>query len=283
MSALDRMRSCPRVYGTTQKLQKSLQPSMMVTYAFTGSPRLVTPSGNVTSSYGLRSRSGARRRSAACSTSIGSRRIACVPMTTSATPGDRLKMAAPSCCATQPATATIGSCPCSAASSRSSPRRVYSFSSARSRTLQVLMTTTSASAASAVASKPACSSSPAIRSESWKFIWQPNVSMRYLRATPTFRFRSFAFAFRLRFAFRLPAAAGLAAAGCRFASISRAEARRPSVTVAPPSIRPSSSTRPSASSRDTDVRVRPRSTRFSIAKCVSAHAAICGRCVMQST
>src|SRR6185369_10480216 len=60
---------------------------------------------------------------------------------------------------------------------------------------------------SAAASKPACSRSPAIRSESWKFIWQPNVSMRYLRATSTLRFRSFAFAFRRRFAFRLPAPA----------------------------------------------------------------------------
>src|SRR2546421_1368821 len=39
-----------------------------------------------------------------------------------------------------------------------------------------------------------------MRSESWKFIWQPNVSMSYLRATTAFRFRSFAFAFRLAFA-----------------------------------------------------------------------------------
>src|ERR1019366_4677364 len=58
------------------------------------------------------------------------------------------------------------------------------------------MTTTSASAASSVASKPACSSSPAIRSESWTFIWQPNVSIRYLRAM--FRGLSpFALRFRL--------------------------------------------------------------------------------------
>src|SRR5438093_2323668 len=55
------------------------------------------------------------------------------------------------------------------------------------------MTTTSASTAWSVASKPACSSSPAIRSESWTFIWQPKVSIRYLRATSTFRFRPFAF------------------------------------------------------------------------------------------
>ena len=31
MSALGRIRSWPRVYGTTQKLQNSLQPSMIVT------------------------------------------------------------------------------------------------------------------------------------------------------------------------------------------------------------------------------------------------------------
>src|SRR5919197_5113450 len=123
-----------------------------------------------------------RRGCAACSTSTGSRRIARVPTTTSGTPGARLRMAAPSCCATHPATATTGSRPVSAASIRSSPRRVYSFSSARSRTLHVLMTTTSASCASSVASKPACSRSPAIRSESWTFIWQPKVSIRYLRA-----------------------------------------------------------------------------------------------------
>src|SRR4051794_4562355 len=73
------------------------------------------------------------------------------------------------------------------------------------------MTTTSASAASSVASKPACSSRPAIRSESWTFIWQPKVSIRYLRATSKFSSassvalavpvranRTFAFAFRFR-------------------------------------------------------------------------------------
>ena len=36
MSAFGRIRSWPRVYGTTQKLQNSLQPSMIVTYALTG-------------------------------------------------------------------------------------------------------------------------------------------------------------------------------------------------------------------------------------------------------
>src|SRR5580765_777758 len=61
------------------------------------------------------------------------------------------------------------------------------------------MTTTSASAASPVASYPACSRRPAIRSESWTFIWQPNVSIRYFLANVPLLSLSpetFAFAFR---------------------------------------------------------------------------------------
>ena len=46
MSATGRIRSWPRVYGTTQKAQNSLQPSMIVTYALTGSSCRVSPSGN---------------------------------------------------------------------------------------------------------------------------------------------------------------------------------------------------------------------------------------------
>ena len=45
-----RIRSCPRVNGTTQNAQKSLQPSMIVTHAFSGSLRRATPRGNDTSS-----------------------------------------------------------------------------------------------------------------------------------------------------------------------------------------------------------------------------------------
>ena len=69
------MRSCPRVYGTTQNEQNSLQPSMIVTYALTGSWRRATPSGNDTSSYALTSMSGADCSSPsaaiACPTSAG--------------------------------------------------------------------------------------------------------------------------------------------------------------------------------------------------------------------
>src|SRR5258707_13002858 len=58
MSAFGRIRSCPRVYGTTQKLQNSLQPSMIVTYALTGSLRRATPNGNLASPDGLRAITG---------------------------------------------------------------------------------------------------------------------------------------------------------------------------------------------------------------------------------
>src|SRR5205085_11601609 len=76
-----------------------------------------------------------------------------------------------------------------------------------------------------------------------------------------------------------PAAAPSACA----ARSSRADALAASVTTAPPSIRAISSTRACRSSRATVVRVRPASMRFSIWKWVSAAAAICGRCVIQST
>ena len=55
-----RMRSWPRVYGTTQNAQNSLQPSMIVTQARTGSDGLATPSGNETSSCGSMSMRGVR-------------------------------------------------------------------------------------------------------------------------------------------------------------------------------------------------------------------------------
>jgi hypothetical protein len=57
---------------------------------------------------------------------------------------------------------------------------------------------------------------------------------------------------------------------CRSASISRADARTALVIDAPPSIRPSSSTRDGSSSGVTDVWVRPRSTLFRIRKWLSA-------------
>ena len=60
----------------------------------------------------------------------------------------------------------MGSRAVSCVLTRNSPKRVYSLSSACSRTLHVLMTTTSASLSSDVRSYPAASSNPAICSES---------------------------------------------------------------------------------------------------------------------
>src|SRR6476660_3650730 len=129
---------------------------------------------------------------------------------------ERRRMRSPSCCATHPATATIGREPSSSTRCFNSPSRVNSFSSARSRTLHVLMTTTSASRSSGVGSYPAWSRRPAMRSESWTFIWQPYVSMKYFRDMRLWRALplgpspagSFAFAFRFVFASR-PHLAGL--------------------------------------------------------------------------
>src|SRR5262245_6277398 len=68
----------------------------------------------------------------------------------------------------------------------------------------------------------------------------------------------------------------------RSPSISRAEARMPSVNDVPPSIRDSSSTRPAVLRFLTVVRLLPPSTCFSMWKWASAYAAMCGRCVMHS-
>ncbi len=122
---------------------------MIVTYAFSGSLRRAMPSGNETSPSGSRSTAGTRRPGASiadCSR-IGSRFRFCVPTMTS-TARERFRICAPSCCATQPATATIGRSPVSSSRWWNSPSLVNSFSSARSRTLQVLISTTSASRSS---------------------------------------------------------------------------------------------------------------------------------------
>ena len=85
---------------------------------------------------------------------------------------------------------------------------------------------------------------------------------------------TFAFAFCLRFAF----------ARRRVASISRADASTCGETAAPAIMRASSSSRPaSSSSRDARSSCGPPRTCLAIWKCASARAAICGRCVMQST
>ena len=62
---------------------------------------------------------------------------------------------------------------------RHSPSSEYTLSSAFSRTEQVFMMRTSASAALSVGARPAllCRTS-AMRAESYSFIWQPNVLMK---------------------------------------------------------------------------------------------------------
>ena len=124
-AASARGRACT---GTTQKLQNSLQPSMMVTYALIGSLRRVTPSGNVTSSYGLRSSSGAGRAACraadACSTSIGSRRIACVPTMTIGDAGRSLEERRALLLGHAAGDGDNGIVPARRRAARSSPRRV---------------------------------------------------------------------------------------------------------------------------------------------------------------
>jgi len=67
----------------------------------------------------------ANDESAALSTSVGSIFRRCVPTMTSMTwPFDFLRSVCPSCCATQPATATTGLRPVSCSRTRNSPRRV---------------------------------------------------------------------------------------------------------------------------------------------------------------
>ena len=64
-------------------------------------------------------------------------------------------------------------------SSRHSPSSENTFSCAFSRTEQVFMSSTSASAGSSVAVRPSAAwSASAIRAESYSFIWQPKVLMK---------------------------------------------------------------------------------------------------------
>ncbi len=55
------------------------------------------------------------------------------------------------------------------------PMYAANFVSGFSRIVQVLSTITSASFWLAASPRPSSSSRPLIRSESWAFIWQPNV------------------------------------------------------------------------------------------------------------
>src|SRR5213078_2780567 len=72
---------------------------------------------------------------------------------------------------------------CSRLRAAASPRYAASFVSGFSRIVHVLKTTTSASSALGASPSPSSSSRPLIRSESWAFIWHPNVVTWY-RRTP---------------------------------------------------------------------------------------------------
>ena len=274
MSAFGRIRSCPRVYGTTQKLQYSLQPSMIVTHARTGSLRRVTPNGNATSSFGAEVDLRVRRSGSACATSIGSIRTRRVPTMTSTTAGafeqrralllrdaagdgdngivPRLGPSMPQL--TEPRVELLfGALPHAAGVDDDDVRVALVVRALVARRLEqaghLLRVVVVHLAAEGL----------------------DQVSAAHCSA---FRLAAFAFAFRLRFAFA-PSAAGEQFA--RAGEDSRGDRRRrPSCGRVPRSGR-----RPS--SPLTDVTVRPPRTCLLTWKCVSPHAAICGRCVMHST
>ena len=167
--------SSPRVYGTTQNEQYLLQPSMIDTNAAAPSTRGGGRWSNFSISGKLMSTCAApvARRAA---NSSGRRCSVCGPNTTS-TYGARFTIAAPSCDATQPPTPMMRSGR-RALSARTRPRSWNTRSCAFSRTEHVLNRMMSASSGRSVSVAPseACSTS-AILSESYSFIWQPNVRM----------------------------------------------------------------------------------------------------------
>ncbi len=102
--------------------------------------------------------------------------------TTRSTCRMRARSLSPSCCAMQPATAMTRS-GLLLLRGASLPTSLRSFCSAFSRTLHVLKTMRSASAGVSTATPPAPRRTPAIRSESCTFIWQPKVCSRYRKPT----------------------------------------------------------------------------------------------------
>ena len=159
-----------------QKLQYLLQPSMTDTKARAPSARGAGSRSNFSISGKLTSTTG--RPCARSSAIMSGRRCRVCGPNTRSTYGARSLMASPSWLATQPPTPMI-------TSGRSSLRRRHSpssentFSCAFSRTEQVFMSSTSASAGSSAGLRPAPSrSTSAMRAESYSFIWQPKVLMK---------------------------------------------------------------------------------------------------------
>jgi hypothetical protein len=251
------------VYGTTQKLQNSLHPSMIVTYAFTGSARLVTPSGHVTSSYGLRSMCmPVRVWRSACRDQHRQRR-------------NRLRPDDDIGHARQPRRNRLAFLLRHAAGDRDD-RIVALFRRQLTQLSQprVELFFRALADAAGVDDHDVCVCRvpggfvASLLEEAGHPLRVVDVHLAAERLDQVFLGQFAAtFAFALDFRFRLSprGPGGLCSLRTAFASsISRADRRRPSVIASPPSIRASSSTRLSPSSRFTVVFVRPRSTRFSI-------------------
>ncbi len=137
-----RLTSSPRVYGTTQKVQYLLQPSMIETKAVTPSARGSGSRSNFSISGKLMSTT-ARPWLRNFSSMSGRRWIVCGPNTRS-TNGARSVMPSPSWLATQPPTPMM-TCGRAAFRSRQRPSCENTFSCAFSRTEHVLSSSRSAS------------------------------------------------------------------------------------------------------------------------------------------
>src|SRR5580658_6297228 len=165
-----------------QNEQRSSQPFMVVTNALTGaSPGrgLAARKRGDSRSKTVRARGGSPPRWATTRAGISARLSG---PTTRSTCGMRCRSFSPSCCATQPAMQMTRSG--RARFRRASlPASLRSFCSAFSRTLHVLRMTRSASSTFAPARHPWAASTSTIRSESWTFIWHPNVCTKYRPAS----------------------------------------------------------------------------------------------------
>ena len=167
-------------------------------------------------------------------------------------------------------------CRVRAPSARISPRRVNSFSSARSRTLQVLMTMTSASRSSVVGLVAGLLEQPRHP------LGVVDVHLAAVRFDQVFHWlrlsRLGGFRFRLSPFIRLsPASSSSPASRARWRRPPPTRRSRQSSARAPPRVAPA------ARRVDAGRRSGPCLTLFAIRKCVPPYAAICGRCVMQST
>ncbi len=150
ISALLRLTSLPRVYGTMQYAQKLLQPRMIETNAFTPSTGLCAcpySSSSMVSVWAVATTPALRPAPTSPMSSL-SLWMLCGPKTRSRY-GALLRSAFPCCCATQPLTAIIRP-GFSSFSALNLPSVEYTFCSALSRTEHVLSMMRSASAGASV-------------------------------------------------------------------------------------------------------------------------------------